>query len=126
VEYAVDADESEEEDQPGELGLSVSTRIFDDTGQSHNSMVVVQPEDGQRPFYPIRGRRRPSTASSDIDIEVAPGSSLSSIDKSHADPASPVFGSNVKRSLQIDMKNLVGDSVANVCLFFPTVRGVLC
>ena len=123
AEYAVDADESEEEGQPGELGLSMSTRIFDDTGQRRDGTIVAQPEDEQRSFYPIRGRRKPSTASSDIDIEVAPGSSLSSVDKSHADPASPVFGSNVKRSLQIDMKNLVGDSVANVCLFPPTVRG---
>jgi len=40
-------------------------------------------------------------------VDIAPGSSTSSAAK-----MSPGFGSNLKRSLQIDMKDLVGDSVA--------------
>ncbi|KAF8332210.1 hypothetical protein F5887DRAFT_1080962 [Amanita rubescens] len=59
------------------------------------------------PTMLIRGRRQPSITSSDPDVYIAPGSSTSSAAK-----ISPGFGSNLKRSLQIDMKDLVDDSVA--------------
>ena len=90
-----------------ELGLA--THASDATSRSNPD---AQPGDERR-FVPIRGRQQPSTASSDadVDIDIAPGSSLSSMAEMSA---SPGFGSNLKRSLQIDMKNLVGDSVANV------------
>ena len=108
-EYAVDADESEGEEREdvGEMPhpsmTDSATRYGSDTEQKRPSML-------------IRGRRQPSMTSSDPDVDIAPGSSASSAAK-----MSPSFGSNLKRSLQIDMKDLVGDSVANVrvvCSFF--------
>jgi hypothetical protein len=103
-EYAVDADESEEEQEDiGEMGQPSTARVSDSTAKAD-----VGAEKSRSIL--IRGRRQPSIASSDVDMDIAPGSSTSSAAK-----MSPGFGSNLKRSLQIDMKDLVGDSVANVC-----------
>lgn len=40
-------------------------------------------------------------------------------DVAHVEPASPEDGSNLRRSLQIDMKGLVGDAVGNVRVGHP-------
>ena len=111
-EYAVDADESEEErEDVGEMGHPSTARVSDSTtkggSNAENSRSML-----------IRGRRQPSITSSDVEMDIVPGSSTSSAAK-----MSPGFGSNLKRSLQIDMKDLVGDSVANVC---RTVGPLLC
>ena len=96
-EYAVDADESEQErEDAGEMGHPSTARVSD----AENSHLMLR-----------RGRRQPSITSSDVDVDIVPGSSTSS----SGAKMSPGFGSNLKRSLQIDMKDLVGDSVANVC-----------
>jgi len=101
-EYAVDADESdgEEREDVGEMGHPSMTNSATKYGSDAEE---------QRPSMLMRGRRQPSITSSDPDVDIAPGSSTSSAAK-----MSPGFGSNLKRSLQIDMKDLVGDSVANV------------
>ncbi|KAF8629004.1 hypothetical protein AX17_005860 [Amanita inopinata Kibby_2008] len=44
------------------------------------------------------------------------GSSTSSVPQAEIEPASPEFGGNMKRSLQIDMKDLVGDAVGNMSI----------
>ena len=102
--YAVDTDESEQErEDAGEMGQPSTARASDSTtkgaSDAENSRTMLR-----------RGRRQPSITSSDVDVDIVPGSSTSSAAK-----MSPGFGSNLKRSLQIDMKDLVGDSVANVC-----------
>jgi hypothetical protein len=106
--YTVDADESEEErEEVGEIVHSSGARVL---GATKKYDFDAQAAEGRRSVL-IRGRRQPSTASSDVDVDIIPGSSTSSAAKMSA---SPVFGSNLRRSLQIDMKDLVGDSVANV------------
>lgn len=44
-------------------------------------------------------------------------SELRELPEAPAEPASPEDGSNLRRSLQIDMKGLVGDAVGNVSLY---------
>ena len=50
-----------------------------------------------------------------------PASSATTIRPDVVEPPSPEDGTNLKRSLQIDMKGLMGDAVGNVraCSHFP-------
>ncbi|KAK2464862.1 hypothetical protein APHAL10511_002938 [Amanita phalloides] len=101
------ADESEEEQE--EASQTYGTRVSDATARHDFSPKT-------RRSMLIRGRTHPSiqsTTSSDADVDFASASSASSMAKMSS---SPVFGSNLKRSLQIDMKDLVGDSVANMSI----------